>query len=154
MDAGLGVAMSYLKNSPKYDLLKDKIVVDEKNQFIPSLVAMFTATRRSAKQVALGASVGIGVGMHEDSGIELNNFYFGGTAMFGKSHRFAITAGLAIHRLDKLKSGYVINETVITDPAITYTTKTYRGGPFFAITYNLTKGLKDSVKYVKSFMYD
>lgn len=152
MDAGLGVAMSYLNNTPKYALLNDKIVVDEKNQFIPSLVAMFTATRRSAKQVAVGASIGIGVGMHEDSGIELNNFYLGGTAMFGKSHRFALSAGLAIHRVDKLKSGYVVNETPITDPAIAYTTKTYSAGPFLAITYNLTKGLKDSVKYVKSFM--
>jgi hypothetical protein len=152
MDAGLGVAMSYLNNTPKYALLNDKIVVDEKNQVVPSLIAMFTATRRSAKQVAVGASIGIGVGMHEDSGIELNNFYLGGTAMFGKSHRFAFTTGLAIHRVDKLKSGYIVHETPITDPAIAYTTKTYTAGPFIAITYNLTKGLKDSVKYVKSFM--
>jgi len=155
LDAGLGFAITYMNNTPQYELIeKDNshiIALDRKNYYSSSLMLLFTATYRSASYVALGASAGIGVNLGEnDSALQFNNYYLGPTAMFGKTNRFALTVGFAIKQVDKLKAGYNLDDAVASQDTV-FTNKTFRFGPFLSITYNLTQGVKDNLKFVRSF---
>jgi archaellum component FlaC/nitrogen fixation protein len=154
-DAGVGFAISYLDNAaeyeiaPKKDTNEDVIALKEKHLWVPSFVGLFTANFRSNKLATFGISAGIGVSA--DSGkFEFSNFYFGPSITLGRENRICFTAGATIKGVEELNKNVTEGTPVPnTNNVSSFTNNTYVFGPFVSITYNLTKGIRNNVKYFK-----
>jgi len=153
-DVGVGFALSYLDNAPQYEIAPDKdsndvIALEEKNLWVPSFVGLFTANFRSNKLATLGISAGIGVSA-DNAKFEFSNFYFGPSLTLGRENRLCLTTGISVKGVNKLKDGLAEGTPVSnTNNISSFTNDTYKFGPFFSITYNLTKGIRNNVKYLK-----
>ena len=153
-DAGIGFAISYFDNAAQYEIAPneqnvDVITLKEKNVWVPSFIGMFTAGFRSNKLAAIGISAGLGVSAN-DGKLQLNNFYFGPSLILGRENRFCLTGGITIKGMTELKKDVEPGTQVPnTNEISSFTNSTYNFGPFFSLTYNLTKGIRNNVKYFK-----
>lgn len=155
-DMGVGLLGSLYPNVKRYTLgqIGDSAQIHIKSNqlYVPSIAALATISLRSAGYFTGGFSAGVGIDIL-GSEITMSNFYSGFSFIMGKYDRMMITGGLSIGHMNVLKPGYDIekmhpypNQNGIDD----FLMKEYRAGFFVAITYNLTRGLKDNVKYLKS----
>ncbi|MGE4514862.1 MAG: hypothetical protein AB7E26_13780 [Chryseobacterium sp.] len=118
--------------------------------YSPSLVGMFTLSHRSTHYITFGASAGMGVEFKQDK-LQLNSFFVGPSVILGKYDRIVITAGILMKEVDILKKGYEIGEAYESkNNGVDFLTKEYRAGGFLSLTYNLTKGVRDNVKYLRA----
>lgn len=151
-DAGIGFAISYFDNAPQYEITpneeeKNSITIKEKNLWVPSFVGIFTASFRSNKLATFGISAGIGISAN-DGKFEFNNFYFGPSLTLGREDRFCLTSGFTVKSISKLKANVKENTLVSnTNDISSFTNEAYKFGPFLSLTYNLTKGIRNNVKY-------
>lgn len=153
LDFGVGLALGYFDKAPIYDVSTDtlgqnRIVKESEHSYFPSIVGMATASYRSSKHITIGLSLGAGVSF-QDGKIQTNNFYIGPSLVIGKFERFAITSGLSIKNVQELRSGYEVDQVINTTDISSYMRESYKLGMFFAVTYNLTKGVKNNLKYIK-----
>ncbi|WP_297868798.1 hypothetical protein [uncultured Flavobacterium sp.] len=111
---------------------------NDKSIFTPSFVGFFTASMRSATYFSWGFSIGIGVSAFEGS-LTFDNFFVRPSLTVGKYERVTLTSGISIKNLPLQ---YTIEN--VSD-------KNYVPGFFISLSYNLTKGVKDNIKHMKSF---
>lgn len=156
LDVSLGVAGSL--HSDKYSYVvkmnqnnENVIMKNDKSIFTPSFVGFFTASRRSATHFSCGFSIGIGVSANEGS-LTFDNFFVGPSLTVGKYERVTLTSGLSIKNLPVLNNGYQEGDIVPQQYTIeNVSDKNYVPGFFISLSYNLTKGVKDNIKHMKSF---
>lgn len=126
------------------------IHLKSKQLYSPSLVGMFTLSHRSTHYITFGASAGMGLEFKQDK-LQLNSFFVGPSVILGKYDRIVITAGILMKEVDILKKGYQIGQAYESKTNGTdFLTKEYRAGGFLSLTYNLTKGVRDNVKYLRT----
>lgn len=103
-------------------------------------------TNRGSKYVAFGGSAGLGIDINNGR-IQMSNFFIGPTVVLGKYDRLMFTPGLALRNVGKLKSGYEVANTVITESndIDTVLSDNYKLGFFVALTYNLTNNVRDKI---------
>ncbi len=156
VSVGVGGSIHFKQNS--FDLqhkqngteVGDYVIVKQKqNSFLPSFMGFFTTSYRSATHWTGGLSVGIGIGADQGA-ITFDNFFVGASLIVGKYERATFTGGLSIRNLPQLKTVYqeweIVPESFTID---NITSKSYQPGVFVAFSYNLTKGVKDNIKYMK-----
>lgn len=156
LDASLGVAGSL--HSDKYSHTvklnqnnENVIMKNDKSIFTPSFVGFFTASRRSATHFSWGFSIGIGVSAFEGS-LTFDNFFVGPSLIVGKYERVTLTSGISIKNLPVLNNGYKEGDILPLQYTIeNVSDKNYVPGFFISLSYNLTKGVKDNIKHMKSF---
>ncbi len=156
-DLNIGIAGSFYNKDNFYDIKADsngvrRITNADKSGFSPSFVGFFTTSYRSATHWTGGLSVGLGISA-DDGTITLENFFIGPSLIVGRYERVNLTTGVSLKNLRKLDNGFkegqeVANATIIEG----VTTKSYEPGFFIALTYNLTKGVKNNVKQIKNFL--
>jgi hypothetical protein len=155
VDFSAGLAASYFGNATAYEFGidgKGATILSEKNDNIvaPALVGLVTMSYRQAGSLAVGASAGLGIDATNGK-VQLSNFFIGPTLLFGKSDRLFVTAGLSFRNVQQLKSGYTIGEVITggADDIDKYLSDKYAVGSFISLTYNLTKGVRASIKQLK-----
>lgn len=156
LDISLGVAGSLHSDKYSYAVKMNQnnenvIMKNDKSIFTPSFVGFFTASRRSATHFSCGFSIGIGVSANEGS-LTFDNFFVGPSLTVGKYERVTLTSGLSIKNLPVLNNGYQEGDIVPQQYTIeNVSDKNYVPGFFISLSYNLTKGVKDNIKHMKSF---
>jgi len=156
LDVSLGVAGSIHSDKYSYAVKMNQnnenvIMKNDKSIFTPSFVGFFTASRRSATHFSCGFSIGIGVSANEGS-LTFDNFFVGPSLTVGKYERVTLTSGLSIKNLPVLNNGYQEGDIVPQQYTIeNVSDKNYVPGFFISLSYNLTKGVKDNIKHMKSF---
>jgi hypothetical protein len=155
-DLNLGVAGSFHKKNNTYEIKADSLGVNRitntnSSGFSPSFVGFFTTSYRSSTHFTVGLSVGLGVSA-DNGTIALDNFFIGPSLIVGRYERVNLTAGVSLKNLPKLNSNFREGQEVSNTTTIeAVTTKSYQSGFFIALTYNLTKGVKNNVKQIKNF---
>lgn len=150
IDFSIGLAGSYFNNTNVYEIYtangENRIGLKNKNLTVPSLVTMISMTNRGSKYVAFGGSAGLGIDINNGR-IQMSNFFIGPTVVLGKYDRLMFTPGLALRNVGKLKSGYEVANTVITESndIDTVLSDNYKLGFFVALTYNLTNNVRDKI---------
>lgn len=160
IDFGLGLAASYFKNTPVYELQVkqvnnlSQITIQQKNNelIVPSLVGLATMSLRSSTYTCIGGSAGLGIDVVNGK-IQLSNFFVGPSVTFGRYERLTLTAGASFRNVQQLKSGYEIGSTVTetSDDIENYLTDKYKVGFFASLTFVLTKGVKENLKKIPSY---
>lgn len=154
IDFSIGLAISYFPNAKTYEIYTvesiNKIGLKDNNLLVPSLVTFLTMTNRGSEYISYGGSAGLGIDIINGK-IQMSNFFIGGTAAFGKYDRLMLTIGLALRNVGKLKSGYEIDKTIITqsNDINTVLSDSYKIGFFLSLTYNLTKNVRDKISKMK-----
>ncbi|WP_293888495.1 MULTISPECIES: hypothetical protein [unclassified Sphingobacterium] len=152
-DLGIGLAGSFFRNAKLYDLERRDsatyITRKGRHTYVPSVIGLATLGFRSASYTTFGLSAGMGLDINEGE-IQVSNFYTGPSLTLGRYDRVTITGGIALKNLNVLKSSYQVNKgysASISESDVF--TKRYHFGYFLSITYNLTKGMKNNIKYLK-----
>jgi len=154
LDASIGIAGSFFPNATKYELQfnnkdQNQIAKIDENQFNPSFVGLFTTSYRSSSHFSGGLSLGLGLNA-DDGKLIIDNFYVGPSLIIGKYERMSITTGGTFKNIPTLNDSFQVGQTVPNSYNLNnITTESYKFGFFIAISYNLTKGVKDQLKFLK-----
>lgn len=156
-DLGVGLAGSWFPNVKTYEMQQEKdstrILQQAKQTYSPAFVGMFTTSYRNTRYTTFGFSIGMGVNLEDDK-IQLDSFYIGPSIILGKYDRITITTGVTMKKVNILKQGYEIGSAYISkDNGKDFYTREYRAGAFLSLTYNLTKGVRDNIKYMKNLAF-
>nr|WP_321355612.1 hypothetical protein [uncultured Draconibacterium sp.] len=106
-----------------------------------SLGALMHISRRTTDNFKLGGTLGLGLNT-----TDLNDasVFAGVSGMFGSQERFIISLGLAMAKVDYLKSEYSLDKEILTNQlSDDLTEKTTRIGAFISFSYNLTNKKKE-----------
>ena len=154
IDFSMGLAGSYFSNAKVYEVYtingQNKVGLKSENLTVPSIIAMISMTSRSSKYLAIGGSAGLGIDINNGK-IQIGNFFIGPTLVLGKYDRLMFTPGVALRNVGKLKNGITVDVTTL-DQANTIDavlTDNYKLGFFVALTYNLTKNVRDKISNYK-----
>lgn len=156
LDVSLGVAGSFHSNDYSYAVKlnpanENVIIKSDKSIFTPSFVGFFTASRRSATHFAYGLSIGLGLSA-SDGSVALDNFFVGPSLILGKYERITFSTGISIKNLPILNNGYKEGDIVPLQYSIdNVADNSYVAGFYLSLSYNITKGVKDNIKHMKSF---
>ncbi|HEX8268483.1 MAG TPA: hypothetical protein VF581_01210 [Flavobacterium sp.] len=122
------------------------IVGTSKNAFTPSLAGLFHTSFRRSGNCAFGFTLGASINVET---FELNSLFPGVSLLIGKKQKIIFTAGPALKQVNILKANYSLNEDY--NPAdfntgTELTSKEFRIGAFFGISYNLTQKQRGKFK--------
>ena len=154
-DISVGAAGSLHSRKYNYTLEVNKddqqfISLNDDRIFSPSFVGFFTTSFRSSTHWTTGLSVGLGISAEEGT-FSFDNFFVGPSVIIGRYERVMLTSGIALKNLPKLKEFYTEGDPVpksfVIDNIANYA---YRLGYFISLSYNLTKGVKDNIRQMKS----
>ena len=154
IDFSMGLAGSYFSNAKVYEIYtingQNKVGLKSENLTVPSIIAMMSMTSRSSKYLAIGGSAGLGIDIINGK-IQIGNFFIGPTLVLGKYDRLMLTPGVALRNVGQLKNGITVDVTTLDqanniDAALT---DNYKIGFFVALTYNLTKNVRDKISNYK-----
>ncbi|MFV5702514.1 hypothetical protein ACM55F_11635 [Flavobacterium sp. XS2P12] len=154
IDFSMGLAGSYFSNAKVYEIYtingQNKVGLKSENLTVPSIIAMISMTNRSSKYLAIGGSAGLGIDINNGK-IQIGNFFIGPTLVLGKYDRLMFTPGVALRNVGQLKNGITINDTVLdqANDISAVITDNYKLGFFVALTYNLTKNVRDKISNYK-----
>lgn len=154
LDASLGLAGSFFSKSSVYALQfnngdEQQVAELNKFQFNPSFVGFFTTSYRSSSHFSGGLSLGLGFNVDEGKLI-LDNFYIGPSLIVGKYERITLTAGGTFKNIPRLNNAFNVGDIVPNSYTLdNITTESYRFGYFFGVSYNITRGVKDQLKFLK-----
>ena len=156
-DLNIGVAGSFYNKDNFYEIKADSVDIrriskTDKSGFSPSFVGFFTTSYRSATHWSYGLSAGVGISA-DDGTITLDNFFIGPSLIVGRYERVNLTTGVSFKNLPRLNSGFKEGQEIpngYTEENVT--SKSYQPAFFIALTYNLTKGVKNNVKQIKNFL--
>lgn len=153
IDFSMGLAGSYFSNAKVYEIYteegKNKVGLKSDNLTVPSIIAMMSMTSRSSKYLAIGGSAGLGIDINNGK-IQIGNFFIGPTLILGKYDRLMFTPGVALRNVGQLKNGINV-DTILdqTNDISAVLTDNYKLGFFVALTYNLTKNVRDKISNYK-----
>lgn len=125
---------------------KKQIQGISRNDFIPSLAGMFHMSFRRSGNYAFGLTLGASLNVET---FELNSLFPGLSFLIGKKQKFAITAGPSFRQRDILKRNYSLKAYYEPDEfgsGTEVTSKQFKVGFFFGITYNLTQKQRGKFK--------
>lgn len=154
IDFSMGLAGSYYSNAKVYEIYtvngQNKVGLKSENLTVPSIIAMMSMTSRSSKYLAIGGSAGLGIDINNGK-IQIGNFFIGPTLILGKYDRLMFTPGVALRNVGKLKNGFKLDDTILeqTSDINSVLTDNYKLGFFVALTYNLTKNVRDKISNYK-----
>ena len=157
-DFSTGVVFNFGGNNNEYEI-KDVIVVEDganvnkkeivltsKNDFTPMLAGMFHTSFRRSGMWAIGLTLGASLNVET---FQLNSLFPGVSILIGKKQKFILTAGPSFRQVDVLKDNYETDTLYpIGDFSDTsqLTSKQFKIGGFFGITYNLTQKQRGKFK--------
>lgn len=161
LDFSLGLAASKFPDTPVYELgavldtqgARQTTIVKKSNDLtVPSLLGLATMSYRKTGYITFGGSAGLGIDVVNGK-IQLSNFFIGPTILFGKFDRLFLTSGFSVRNVGQLKGGYSEGNILPSgsNAIEDYITEKYKIGYFAALTYNLTKGARDTYKKIKEF---
>jgi len=157
-DFSTGVVFNFGGNNNDYEIKdvivvegganvnKKEIVLTSKNDFTPMLAGMFHTSFRRSGMWAIGLTLGASLNVET---FQLNSLFPGVSILIGKKQKFILTAGPSFRQVDVLKDNY---ETDTLYPVGDFsdtsqlTSKQFKIGGFFGITYNLTQKQRGKFK--------
>jgi len=110
--------------------------------FLPSVGAMLHLYRRTPRDFKTSFSTGISISQNQAA-----TYYLGGSAIFGRTQRIIVSAGLAGKQVntakDSFKPGTILPMRPADVTAVDYLDNSpFKVGCFFGVTFNLTAGSK------------
>ncbi|MNU12231.1 hypothetical protein D3C71_02530 [compost metagenome] len=144
LDFSAGVVLNFGTIDKHFSIQNDTIKLNSKNQFIPDLGIFFHSSFRNGSSWAPGIALGTSLDI---SKFNINSFYLGGSLLIGKRNKVILTAGPAFRLTQELKENFKENSQVVGIKDVNdITTKNFKIGVFFALTYNLTNKQKGLIK--------
>jgi len=116
-----------------------RIVGTSRSVFTPTLAGMFHTSFRRSGIWAFGLTLGASLNVET---FQLNSLFPGLSLLIGKKQKFIFTAGPAFKQMNILKKNYSINEDYTATELAAgtdLTSKQFKIGIFFSISYNLTQ---------------
>lgn len=150
-DISAGVGGSFYSNdyslSTEVNREEENIITrNKKDIFTPSFIGFFTASYRSATHFTFGLSAGVGISA-DDGSFTFDNFFIGPSMIFGRFERVFLTGGISFKNLPTLNNSYSVGDVIPNGFSIeNVSNNSYRPGMFIALSYNLTKGVRENIK--------
>ena len=131
------IGISFPAYSDNFEYInKDSLITQvDGDKFSPNISAHMLFFPYRGKSVNLGGSFGVGIPIASNS--RDLNFLLGGSAIFGKSNRIALNAGVAIGQVTTLAAGFVNGDNLGSLIEDVPTKKTYDIGYFFGLSFAL-----------------
>jgi hypothetical protein len=124
------------------NIAKDSVTLTSRsnnNVVSPGIAAMMHAYGRTGRSAALGGCFGVGANVENFDNVKAS-FYLGGSAIFGKRQKLAVSAGFSFLKVARLKETefetrkYKIDAIKLSD----VTEKVFKLSGFLSVSYNLT----------------
>lgn len=131
----------YFRDNNEY-FLKDGVVTSsEGDKFIPYVSTMLHFYPRSASEVTLGGSFGIGFPLAASESVESAPvFFLGSSLLFGKQDRLVLTGGLKGGKVRRLDRGFAVGDVVDVGVGDIPLKSVYELGAFLGLSFNLGGG--------------
>ena len=139
VNASLGISFVGYFDRPQDYFLRDSVIVgDDQDAFLPIISSFFHFYPQSKRQVSVGGTFGLGIGIGGDAA-GLQNYFFGPSLILGREQRVVFSTGLMGGRVERLGEGYAVGD-VYEAGGILPTKSVYELGYFLGISFNLLGG--------------
>jgi hypothetical protein len=135
INASIGISFaSYFERPQSYFVREGRIRADDLDPFTPVITSFVHFYPQGRRQVALGGTFGLGIGIGGE-GSGLQNYMLGPSLILGRGQRIVFSGGLMTGKVNRLGKGYQVGDaydgTELPDKSI------YEMGAFFGISFNL-----------------
>ncbi len=135
---GIGLAFgAFSKPTYQYSVIDNRIVADEKDEFIPVIASFAHFYKQSLSSVNIGGSFGVGLPILGGNTIQSASFFMGPTLLIGQSQRLLITGGIMGAKVERLSSGFQAGDIFDGFTEILPLTQKYELGYFVAVSFNV-----------------
>lgn len=135
VNASVGVSFVRFFDRPQSYSVRDSVIVaDDQDAFLPIISSFFHFYPQSRRQVSVGGTFGLGIGIGGDNA-GLQTYFLGPSLILGKEQRVVFTTGLTGGKVERLAQGYRPGDAY--DAAIIPTKSIYDMGFFFGISFNI-----------------
>ncbi len=135
VNASVGISFVQFFDRPQSYFVRDSMIVaDDEDAFLPIISSFFHFYPQSRRQVSVGGTFGLGIGVGgENAGLQ--TYFFGPSLILGRSQRVVFTAGMAGGKVERLAQGYQVGDAY--EVAVLPTKSVYELGFFAGISFNL-----------------
>ncbi len=136
VNASVGISFTSFFDRPQAYSVRDSLIVgDDEDAFLPVISSFVHFYPQSRRQVSVGGTFGIGLGVGgDDAGLQ--NFFFGPSLILGKGQRVVFSTGLMGGRVERLAQGYEVGDLYELGQTLP-TKEIYELGYFLGISFNL-----------------
>lgn len=135
VNASVGVSFVRFFDRPQSYSVRDSfIVADDQDAFLPIISSFFHFYPQSRRQVSVGGTFGLGIGVGGDNA-GLQTYFFGPSLILGQGQRVVFTTGLTGGKVERLAQGYEPGD--VYDATILPTKSIYELGFFLGISFNI-----------------
>ena len=135
VNASVGVSFVRFFDRPQSYYVRDSMIIaDDEDAFSPIISSFFHFYPQSRRQVSVGGTFGLGIGVGgENAGLQ--TYFFGPSLILGKEQRIVFTTGLAGGKVERLAQGYTVGDAY--DATVIPTKSVYELGYFVGVSFNL-----------------
>lgn len=135
VNASVGISFVRFFDRPQSYFVRDSVIVaDDQDAFLPIISSFFHFYPQSRRQVSVGGTFGLGIGVGgENAGLQ--TYFFGPSLILGRGQRVVFTTGLTGGKVERLGQGYQPGD--VYDATIIPTKSVYEMGFFLGISFNI-----------------
>lgn len=135
VNASVGISFVRFFDRPQSYYVRDSMIVaDDQDAFLPIISSFFHFYPQSRRQVSVGGTFGLGIGVGgENAGLQ--TYFFGPSLILGRQQRVVFTTGLTGGKVERLAQGYQPGDGY--DATIIPTKSIYEMGFFLGISFNI-----------------
>ena len=135
VNASIGLSFASYFDQPEQFFTRDSVILSEElDPFSPIITSFFHFYSQGKRQVTVGGTFGLGVGLGGETG-GLQTYFFGPSLIMGKTQRVVLSTGLTAGKVSRLGGGFEVGDIYTEeDPP---TKSVYDLGYFFGISFNI-----------------
>ncbi|MEQ8706026.1 MAG: hypothetical protein RIC19_19000 [Phaeodactylibacter sp.] len=135
VNASVGVSFVRFFDRPQSYSVRDSLIVaDDQDAFLPIISSFFHFYPQSQRQVSVGGTFGLGIGIGGDNA-GLQTYFLGPSLILGQGQRVVFTTGLTGGKVERLAQGYQSGD--VYDATVLPTKSVYEMGFFLGISFNI-----------------
>ncbi len=140
INASVGVSFGQFFNRPQNYFVRDSVILTEElDAFTPFLTSFLHFYTQSPRNISIGGSIGVGLPLSGDDGIQSASFFLGPCLIIGKGERIVINGGVMGGRVERLGQGFKAGDIYYSDADIVPTRYPYEIGVFLGVSFNLIR---------------
>lgn len=138
ISGGIGLSFGKFANQTyDYSIVENRIIANEKDDFIPIVVSFAHFYKNTASNINLGGSFGVGLPLLGGNSIQSASFFLGPTLIIGKQQRFLLTTGVMGAKTNRIADDYRAGDSFFDPIEVLPIKSRYELGYFIGISYNI-----------------
>ena len=138
INTSVGLNFTRFADPPKNYFINDgRIVSQSGDVFTPFVTSYLHFYFQGMKSISWGGSMGIGIPMGGDSGLESTSFFLGPSLFMGNSNRIIINLGLMGGKVGRLGGGLLEGDLVPVGQSFIPEQSNYNLGYYIGLSFNL-----------------